>query len=196
MFQSILHYLPVVLQSLPLQPAAWGLPGCVCPGSGRASRVWRPLPAPHQSLVSPSQSPPRPPLFSLRLGTLVTETMTMVQSTWPLVTWGNAVVVIPAAPPTAVSRARFRTSPYNGVPWLHPHPDAHLSQKARGVQAGGPEDTHAHFLTQGSIRNSGMVSKLGQSTTEYHMTIAGPLSISLNICYLYWIWKGALTFNI
>lgn len=195
MFQSISHYLPVVLQSLPLQPAAWGLPGCVCPGLGRASRVWRPLLA-HQSLVSPSQSPPRPPLFSLRLGTLVTETMTMVQSTWPLVTWGNGVVVIPAAPPTAVSRARFRTSPYNGVPWLHPHPDAHLSQKARGVQAGGPEDTHAHFLTQGSIRNSGMVSKLGQSTTEYHMTIAGPLSISLNICYLYWIWKGALTFNI
>lgn len=146
-----------MLQTLPLQPAAWEILGYVCPGQGRASGLWHPPLALSRSPASPLRLP-HPPPFSPRLGTLVTVTMMMVQSTLLLVTWVNAVAVTLEAPPRGVSKARPRTNLCKGVPYSRPHQDVHLFQRAREGWAGDPEDTCAHFLTQGSIRNSGTVS--------------------------------------
>lgn len=143
------------MQTLPLRPAAWKLRGWSCPGRGTVSEVWRRLLDQFPSLTCPCRSP-HPPPFSPRPGTPATPTMD--RSIWLSVTWGNAVVVIPEAPSTAVSRTRQRNPAHSRVPRPRPRRGARLSRRARGAPVGGPKDTPARFQTRGSVKNSGMVS--------------------------------------
>ncbi|MEQ2174052.1 hypothetical protein GOODEAATRI_003846 [Goodea atripinnis] len=107
---------------------------------------------------------PQPPPFSLRPGIPATATLMMVQSIWLSVIWGNAVIAIPEAPPTAASQTRQKNSARSRVPWVQPLRGAPLSRRARRAQAGGPKDTHAHFQTLGSVKNSGMVKSASEDS--------------------------------